>query len=396
MDNKTKRNNNKKKEETLVDIETDHETVPLENPGHFSPQPPIALFFKEQEEFPAPPDNTDGGNTLNKNGALSDLIFFNESNGNPKKDQENKRTSYEDDLWIPIEKPRTSSVGSTGSADFPPPPSPPTIRAMECTCEMLPPEESRQLDQGTPKNSLFSDTEESKTMGRPSPIVLSMAKNGPLTNAVTVKQAGSTSSGDIKSTPPSSPRSVSESTGTQSTMFPGNSRSGIPNSYSTNNQYSASEKSLPIGMRPVSTSDMNNQVSRGLPVLMQRSGSEGWVSPKSGSPPEQHRIVQNSKQVYNNGDHNDFPPPPPPLLNDSGRHQQESPWVPLLQRFQVDKDSAMYMESEGNHRRPRPKTSPMQDQKPQKFQSYTPTSKSSIVEVNNSDSKKDKKNETCV
>lgn len=389
MDSRSQKNDNKK-EETLVDIETDDE----KNGSSFTPQPPIALFFKEQEDFPAPPDNTDGGSiTLNKGSASHDLMFFSESNGHPKKDQECTRTSYEDDLWIPMEKPRTSSMGSTGSADFPPPPSPPTIRAMECTCEITP-EENRELDQTTPKNGLFSDVEGSKAIGRPSPIVLTMAKNGPVTNAVSVKQPAT---GDARSNPPSSPRSVSESTGTQSTMFPDHSRSGIQKSYSTDIRYLSSDKSEPIGTRPVSTSDMNNQHIRSVPTLKQRAGSEGWVSPKSRSPPEQHRNVQNSKNNSSNSDINEFPPPPPPLSNDSGRHQADSPWVPLLQRFQVEQDSAMYMDSEENHRRPRPKPgSTTQDQRSQKFRSYAPNSKPSIVEVKNSEGKKDKQNETCV
>lgn len=379
-----------KKEETLVDIESDEEKN-----GSYTPQPPIALFFKEQEDFPAPPDNTDGGSaTLNKGSASHDLMFFSESDGHSKKDQECTRTSYEDDLWIPMEKPRTSSVESTGSADFPPPPSPPTIQAMECTCERITPDENRELDQATSKNALFSDTEESRTIGRPSPIVLTMAKNGPVTNAVSVKQA---TAGDAKSNPPSSTRSFTESTGTQSTMVPDHSRSGIQKAYSTDIRYLSSGKTEPMGTRPVSTSDMNNQNIRSLPTLKQRAGSEGWVSPKSESPPEQHRNVHNSKNNSNNSDINEFPPPPPPLSNDSGKYQADSPWVPLLERFQVDQDSAMYMDSEENHRRPRPKPgSTTQDQRSHKFRSYAPNSKPSIVEVKNSESKKDKKNETCV
>ncbi|XP_031554950.1 kinase D-interacting substrate of 220 kDa B-like isoform X3 [Actinia tenebrosa] len=390
MDNKSQKSGHKK-EETLVDIETDEE----KDGSSFTPQPPIALFFKEQEDFPTPPDNTDGGSTtLNKGSASHDLMFFSESNGHPKKDQELTRTSYEDDLWIPMEKPRTSSVGSTGSADFPPPPSPPTIQVMECTCEMITPDENREIDKATLENSLFSDAKESNTIGRPSPIVLTMAKNGPVTNAVAVKQSAT---GDARSTSSSSTRSVSESTGTQSTMFPDRNRSGIPKSYSTDIRYLPTEKSEPIGTRPVSTSDMKNQNIRSLPSLKQRAGSEGWVSPKSGSPPEQHCNVLNSKNNSNNSDINDFPPPPPPLLNDSGKYQPDSPWVPLLQRFQVDQDSAMYMDSEENHRRPRPKPgSTTQDQRSQKFRSYAPHSKPSVVEVNNSEDRKDKKNETCV
>lgn len=369
MDDKLKKTRNSR-EETLVDL--DMEDVISENVEPYSPKSPLAYYFEGHDDFPAPPD------TIHRNNGSSDLIVFSDSSN---KHDDAKRSTYDDDLWIPITKPRTSSMESGGSCDFPPPPSPPTIQAMECTCEMVTSEECRELAVESATNSLFSDSQESNYTVKPSPIVLTMARNGPVKNAVAVQRGA----GNTNTVPQQSPRSVSESTGVQATSsYSNSSRSTAPKG--ANAQYLGSEKSV---VRPVSTSDVNNQASNSN-GLKQRSGSEGYVSPKSGSPPQQHRNVrQNSK---NSCDNNDFPPPPPSLLNDC--EVESSPWVPLLQRFQVDKDVALVMESDDN-RRTRPKTFAAQEQKPQKFRTYTPAPRPSVVEVKN-DNKKDKKNETCV
>lgn len=352
------------KEETLVDLDTEDSASASENKEPSSPKSPLAMYFDEQDDFPEPPDNLHRSNE-------SDLIVFSDLSN---KNDDIKR--YEDDLWIPVTKPRTSSMESSGSNDFPPPPSPPTIQAMECTCEMVEPTETRQLAVESAGNSLFSDEESTKE--RPSPIVLTMSKNGPVKNATSVKRGN----GNTSTAPQFSPRSYSESTGFQPTSNLNTSRSTAPKG--ANAQYLGSEKNT---VRPVSTSGVHNQPlsSNGL---KQRAGSEGYVSPpKAGSPPQHRNLRNNSKKSFD-----DFPPPPPSLLDDSD--EQTSPWVPLLQRFQVDKDTAMVMESEDN-RRTRPKTFAAQEQKSQKFRTYTPAPRPSVVEVK-SENKKDKKNETCV
>ncbi|XP_032231090.2 kinase D-interacting substrate of 220 kDa isoform X2 [Nematostella vectensis] len=341
----------KRKEETLIELEDD------EGDSDLPPLPP-PCYRDDEEDLPTPPSYN--SLTRMKKRQSPDLMLFSEE----ERKNEEKR-SDDDDLWIPKKRPDRQS---TGSADFPPPPSPPTLEAMECTCEML--------NESLPDQSgLFFEPTGLSNEERPSPIVLTMGRNGPQTNAVAVKK------NDPKSSPPTSPRSITSTQSQTTSNSFSNHRTFLATSTPKDKTLNTS-KSIPENMRPLSASDVGRAAIN--PPIKQKATSQGFVSPEGGSPP------------HNSGEHIDFPPPPPPLTHHSPTSQQNSPWVPLMQRFQLDKDSTVVeMDNPSAQRRPRPKTAPV-DHKEQKFRTYTPSPKPTFVEVKKGDQKKDKKNETCV
>ena len=98
-------------------------------------------------------------------------------------------------------------------------------------------------------------------------------------------------------------------------------------------------------------------------------------------------------------DSNDFPPPPPSIEDSSNFDQGDCPWVPLMNRFQVEAGGSSVSESEQPllpDRRPRPKSSTgVIENKAPKFRTYTPKPKPTYVETK-SNQHQNLKSETCV
>lgn len=271
------------------------------------------------------------------------------------------------------------------------------VPGIECTCESLQPNQTIEtVEENKPlNNSLFFDTEDSADVDRPAPIVLTRNRNGPIKAAVAVKRSNS----------------ASGSRRTRSTS--GLSRSSLLHSASVDlsrdrstPSLSTRQKSLPETRdmsRPYSSKDVDTielppnflRKSEEHPEVNMDSEPESFAQASDPLIPE---TTEEEKDLCRHSrDSNDFPSPPPSIEDTSTCDQGDSPWVPLMSRFQIDAGTSSVLESEEPlllQRRPKLKPSTTaNDHKVPKFRSYTPKPKPTYVEVKNGD---EQKSETCV
>ena len=356
------------KESVLISIEDDI---------NLPPQPEVPALFNDDDdeenddEFPAPPP------------CGADLITFSES------EDQRERSELENELFTVQPE---SAVDLKQKTNISP--------GIECTCESLQPLHAIDplQDRKPSNNSLFFDTEDSAEVGRPAPIVLTRNRNGPIKAAVAVKRSNSASGS----------RSSSSSSGS--------SRSPLPQSVSVDfsrerstPSLSTRQHSLPEASsraRPYSSTDVITvehppkflkKTRDPRPRVISDSEPEPFTQASDPLIPEPPKEEKNLNRFSR--DSNDFPPPPPSIEDNSTLDQGDSPWVPLMSRFQVDAGVTSVSESDEPllpQRRPRPKTSTgANEQKVPKFRSYTPKPKPTYVEVKNSE-EQNQKSETCV
>ena len=356
-------------------IDKDNVLISIEDDINLPPQPEIPAVFDNGDddngnELPAPPP------------CGADLITFSES------EDQRDRSDVDNEFFKVHSVAYPAAQGEKQTNILP---------GIECTCENLqllqtvkPVQELK-----TSNNSLFFDTEESTVVDRPAPIVLTRNRNGPIKAAVAVKRSNSASGSSSSSS--------------------GSSRSPLPQSGSVDLSRETSTRSLPIRQqslpeprnmaRPHSSSDVVTvehaqkivKKSEKRPQVDMDSEPEPFAQASDLLIPEPSKEERDLNRY--SCDSNDFPPPPPPIEDTSTTDQGDSPWVPLMSRFQIEDGALFISESEEPllpQRRPKPKTSTgVNDQKVPKFRSYTPKSKPTYVEVKNSEDES-KKSETCV
>lgn len=341
------------------------------------PQPEIPAVFDNgdddnDDELPAPPP------------CGADLITFSES------EDQRDRSDLENEFF----KIQSASPAAQGEKQTN------ILPGIKCTCENLqllqtikPVQELK-----TSNNSLFFDTrEDGADVDRPAPIVLTRNRNGPIKAAVAVRRSNSAS--------------VSRSSSRSS----GSSRSPLPQSVSVDLSRERSTRSLPIRQqslpeprnmeRPYSSSDV--VTIRNAQKIVKKPEERPQVDMDSEPEPFAQAsdllIPETSKEEKDlnrySCDSNDFPPPPPSIEDTSTTDQGDSPWVPLMSRFQIEDGTLFISESEEPllpQRRPKPKTSTgVNDQKVPKFRSYTPKAKPTYVEVKDGEDQ-NQQSETCV
>ena len=338
------------------------------------PQPEAPAVFDDDsdEDLPTPPP------------CGTDLITFSESEDQRERsDLENESLSVE----------RTSTALGWGKKrNFTP--------RVECTCESLHPLQTIDpvRESKTSSNSLFFVTEDTAEAGRPAPIVLTRARNGPIKAAVTVKRSNSTSG--------------SKSTSSSSS---GSFRPSLPQSVSVDFSHERSTPSLSIRQnslpeprsvaRPYSSSDIVTiehppkfvKAFQDHPLANTVDEHEPFTQATDPLIPETPKEEKDLNRVSR--DSNDFPPPPPSIEDSSTLDQGDCPWVSLMSRFQVDEGVSSIEESDEPllpQRRPKTKSSTSEhEQRMLKFRSYAPKAKPTYVEVKNSE-EHDQKSETCV
>ena len=360
----------------LSKTKEDSVLISLEDDINLPPQPELPAAFDDDDEnddeLPAPPPPPCG----------TDLITFSES------EDQRERSDLENDIFTVQLAESAAQRKSTKNSP-----------AMECACESLHPFKTLEPAQECKpsKNSLFFDTEDSEEVGRPAPIVLTRNRNGPVKAAMAVKRSNS-SSGSSTSSSGSGRSPISQSV---SADF-GHERSTPSLSLSTR------QNSLPEPRdmtRPHSATDIVTieQPPKFLKKTHERLRLDSDNEPEP-FPLASDRLIPETKDDEKDlkrfsRDSNDFPPPPPSIEDNSIDDQGDSPWVPLMTRFQVEAGASSVSESEEPllpQRRPRPKTSTgVNEQKLPKFRTYTPNPKPTYVETKNSQ-QENLKSETCV
>jgi len=355
----------------LIQIKKDNVLISLEDDIHLPPQPEIPAVFDDDDELPAPPP------------CGADLITFSES------EDQRERSDLENDIF-PVQPAESASSLK----------KPNTSTALECTCESLQPTQTIQPAQECKpsKNSLFFDTEDSEDVGRPVPIVLTLNRNGPVKSAMAIKRSNS-ASGSSTSSSGSRGSPISQSA---SVDF-GREKS-TPRLSLSARQYSLPEPSHLA--RPHSSTDIITieHPPKFLKKTHERLRYDSDNEPEPFALPSDRLLPETMKEGNDlerfSRDSNDFPPPPPSIEDNSTDDQSDSPWVPLMTRFQVDAGGSSVSESAEEpllpQRRPRPKTSTgVNEHKVPKFRTYTPKLKPTCVETKNSQ-QENLKSETCV
>ena len=366
----------------LIKSKKDNVLISLEEDINLPPQPDIPAVFDDDDnnddELPVPPP------------CGADLITFSES------EDQRERSDLENDIF-PVQPAESATSWK----------KPNTSAAMECTCENLQPIQTIEPAQECKpsKNSLFFDTEDSEEVGRPAPIVLTLNRSGPLKSAVAVKRSNSasgssTSSFGSRGSPISQSASVDFGRGKSTPRLSLSAR-----------QYSLPEPSHMA--RPHSSTDIitieqppkflkkTHEVPRDNEYNEPNEGDnepEPFALPSDRLIPETMEEGKDLKRFSR--DSNDFPPPPPSIEDNSIDDQGDSPWVPLMTRFQVEDSGSSVSESAEEpllpQRRPRPKTSTgVNEQRVPKFRTYTPKLRPTYVETKNSQ-QEHLKSETCV
>lgn len=355
-------------ESVLISIEDDH---------NLPPQPEVPAVFDDDD------DDDDNDNLLPAPPSCgTDLITFSESEDQRERsDQKNE----------PFKVPRTDSAWKKKKTNSSP--------GIECTCESLHPSHTLEpvQDRKPSSNSLFFDTEDSAEIGRPSPIVLTRNRNGPVKAAVAVKRSNSASgnrSGSSSSSgSPRSPllQSVSvDFTHEKSRPSLSTRQNSLPEPRIMARPYSATDV-VTIKHPPKFVNNIHDH-----PLVNSDDEPEPFTQASDPLIPETPKEEKDLNRF--SCDSNDFPPPPPSIEDSSTLDQGDSPWVPLMSRFQVDAGVSSVSESEEPllpQRRNRPKSTDVNDQKVPKFRSYTPKPKPTYVEVKNSE-EHHQKSETCV
>ena len=352
--------------------------ISLEDVINLPPQPEHPAAFDDDDEnddeLPSPPPPPPPCGT--------DLITFSES------EDQRERSDLENDIFTT--KP-AESANQWKETDTPP--------AMECTCESLHPLKTIEPAQECKpsKNSLFFDTEDSEEVGRPAPIVLTLNRNGPVKSAVAVKRSNS-SSGSSTTSSGSGRLAVSQSVSSDV----GRQRS-TPSLSLSRRQNSLPEPSHMVRLHSASDVVTIEHPPKFLKKTHERPRVDSDDEPDPfvlASDPLIPETMNEEKDLKRfSRDSNDFPPPPPSIEDHSADDQGDSPWVPLMTRFQVEAGASSVSESEEPllpQRRPRPKTSTgVIEKKVPKFRTYTPKPKPSYVETKNSQ-QQNLKSETCV
>lgn len=359
-----------------IKTKEDNVLISLEDGINLPPQPEIPAVFDDDgdndDELPAPPP------------CGADLITFSES------EDQRERSDLENDIF-PVQGAESASSWK----------KPNTSTGMECTCESLQPIQTIEPAQECKpsKNSLFFDTEDSEDVGRPVPIVLTLNRNGPVKSAVAVKRSNS-ASGSSTSSSGSRGSPISQSA---SVDF-GREKS-TPRLTLSARQYSLPAPSHQA--RPHSSTDIITiehppkclKKTHERPRVDSDSEPDPFALPSDRLIPE--TTLNEGKDLKRSSrDSNDFPPPPPSIEDNSTDDQGDSPWVPLMTRFQVEASGSSVSESAEEpllpQRRPRPKTSTgVSEHKLPKFRTYTPKLKPTYVETKNSQ-QENLKSETCV
>lgn len=344
-----------------IDVDMDSVLISIEDDINLPPQPEIPMQFGDDgdDEFPAPPPH---GN---------DLISFGET------EDRRDRALLENGVFAG--QPADSGVQEER----------PTNR-IECSCESLQPvktiESSRERN---PSNSfLLFETEDSADVDRPAPIVLTLNRNGPMRSAVAVKRSNSTSGNGIS----------------------GSSKSGLALQQSFSVDLSRERSTPSLSTRQHSLPEPNNASRPYFPTDVATMAqpakftkSEKRPQGSTDSEPEPFALasdplIPEKDLICNSRDSNEFPPPPPSIEDNSPTEQEDSPWVPLMSRFQIDASPSFVSEGDEPllpHRRPRPKNAAgTNEHKIPKFRSYGSRAKAAYLEVKNSD--ENLKSETCV
>lgn len=358
----------------LIKTKKDNVLISLEEDINLPPQPEIPAVFDDNDdnddELPAPPP------------CGTDLITFSES------EDQRERSDLENDIFTVQPTASATSRKKTN-----------TSKAMECTCESLQPLQTIEpVQECKPsKNSLFFDTEDSEEVGRPAPIVLTLNRNGPVKSAVAVKRSNS-SSGSSTSSSGSRGSPISQSASVDFSR-----EKSTPSLSLSTRQNSLPEPSHLA--RPHSATDIIT--IEHPPKFLKKTHERPRVDSDNEPEPFALGTERLIPETMNEGkdlkrfsrDSNDFPPPPPSIEDNSTDDQGDSPWVPLMTRFQVEAGGSSVSESEEPllpQRRPRPKTSTgVNEQKVPKFRTYTPKPKPTYVETENSQ-QENLKSETCV
>ena len=245
---------------------------------------------------------------------------------------------------------------------------------VECSCEKaasaLHPAAPDSMSRKSSHNSLLFDLPDSELIGRPAPIVLTMDKGGPVRSAQVVKP--------ITQPPPTAPK-------------PAPSPLPLVGSTIRSAPGSGLEPQNIMGVRPRSACDVTVQpADRSL-----KPGATPWsISADTGLDGTCHvtEPVQD--------DFSDFPPPPPPL-EVALFGEEDSPWVPLMQRFQLLSDTRANARDSGSpptHRKSKGKMrmSGAQRGAGTKARAAAPASKASFVEMRPRGELREAKSETRV
>ena len=352
----------------LIKIDKGSILISIEDDVSLPPQPEIPMGFDKNgdgdhgdQEFPAPPPH---GN---------DLITFSE--GEDRRDGSN----LEKDILIAQQQDSVPQEEAQANS----------MPKMECSCERLhvvdTMESGRECKPSN--NSLLFDSDDSGDVDRPAPIVLTRNRNGPMKSAVAVKRSNSASEGGIGYSNDRSglslPQLVSVDLGRErSTSSVLSGQHSLPGANSVARPFSSAD---------VATVEQTPKLRRNSGRLLQDSTDS---EPEPFALASEPLISEKDLTRYSR-DSNEFPPPPPSIEDASPTDQEDSPWVPLMSRFQVDA-SASLSECEEPlipQRRPKPKSSSTDHRVP-KFRSYTPKGKTTYMEVKNSED--NLKSETCV
>lgn len=369
--------------------------------------PPVCLNGEdEDEDFPAPPPDPD-----------EDLISFGETetkqNGGQKESQQKeekesdaletetqndggcevvwtmRQSTHEAPLRVGPRKPPLRSPSSVSAQSAPVN----FATSMECECEQL--ERLEPVLDNTSKSSLFYNPPANTSIVRPAPIVITANRNGPVQSAIAVTRpvsnSGVANSNDQQNNcagpvfsetkPLQNSEILPNVDKTYNLNLTGGSMRQRPNS-AVNMEHSSREN------------DYKDAPALVPPVMRQRATSEGRVGPMSSAHPDalfhEPSAFKRHRPHEPHPNHNHFSATLPRSTKD------DSVWVPLAQRFQLDNEVGSFSEPEEPFQRQRPRPRTVQNNvevSPPKFRTYTPQPKPSR-KFSGDDLMKG--NETCV
>ncbi|XP_029195259.2 kinase D-interacting substrate of 220 kDa-like isoform X4 [Acropora millepora] len=352
----------------LIKIDKDSILISIEDDVNLPLQPEIPIGFDKNGDgdhgdqgFPVPSPH---GN---------DLITFSEGEGR------RNGSNLEQDVLIaqppdsvPQEDMQTNSLPK-----------------LECSCERFQHVDTMESgrERKSSSNSLLFDSDDSADVDRPTAIVLTRNRNGPMKSAVAVKRSNSASVGGIGFSNDRSGLSLPQ----LALVDLGRNISTSSVSRGQHSLPGANNVARPFSSADVATVEHPPKLRRNSEQLLQNSTDSEPEPFALASDP----LIPEKDLTRYSRDSNEFPPPPPSIEDASPTDKEDSPWVPLMSRFQVDA-SASLSECEEPlipQRCPKPKSSSTDHRVP-KFRSYTPKGKTTYVEVKNNEA--NLKSETCV
>ena len=341
--------------------------INIEEDTRHPPQPTVLPIVHDDDNLPAPPP------------CGADLITFSESDDQRERsDRQNNVSNVEaDKLPAANDWKNTQSIESE----------------MGCTCDGFQPlgsAEKSEQDRKPSQNSLLFDAPDRDQNGRAAPIIVTMNRDGPIKSAVAITRrnssSGSSSPGsprpdlaDINLASSASPLSLSS----RQHSFPeSNDIPRLQAAHHTVTVENPPDHAKTTHTRPRFSSDSElTRVGKAAALLLPESTNE------------------EKDFNYNGNEFDELPSSPSPIEDHASLDQEDSPWVPLMTRFNMDGENLSVSESEErlmSQRRPRPKTcSDVYESRLPKFRSYTPKPKPTYVEVKNSQPQ-NQKSETCV